>query len=86
MGLLEFVLPGFFSLLLWEINEEKKGLPIAFFVFSALSGAQATHASYDTDVLQHLLQSWKSRVKTALPDNHFEPLIAITDNDILLAI
>jgi hypothetical protein len=37
------------------IDEQGKGVPIAFFLFSAPTGNRATHAGYNTDILRKLL-------------------------------
>lgn len=61
------------------VDEDNKGVPIAFFLFSASTGAKATHASYNTAILEKLLQTWKMRITTKF--GAFEPYSAITDTD-----
>lgn len=61
------------------VDEENKGVPIAFFLFSAATGAKATHASYNTEILTTLLSAWKIRLVQKFGD--FEPYSAITDTD-----
>ena len=62
------------------IDEHRKGVPLTFFLFSAPTGNQATHAGYNREILRELLYSWKSHLsngRTTL----FYPLVAITDTD-----
>jgi hypothetical protein len=65
------------------IDEKGKGVPIAFFLFSAPTGNRATHAGYNTAILQTLLTKWKTHLSnqhsTAKED--FQPFVAITDTD-----
>lgn len=62
------------------VDESGKGVPLAFFLFSAPTGNRATHAGYDTSVLIELLSAWKKSLgqRKAIP---FGPKIAITDTD-----
>jgi hypothetical protein len=63
-------------------DERKKGVPIAFFLFSAPTGNQATHAGYNTQILRELLSHWKSHLnRTSEQSNCFTPLVGITDTD-----
>ncbi|KIJ37161.1 hypothetical protein M422DRAFT_260318 [Sphaerobolus stellatus SS14] len=60
------------------VDENNKGVPLAFFLFSALAGNRATHAGYDTNILHELLTEWRdSRGKKN--GTVFTPLVAITD-------
>ncbi|KAJ3893424.1 hypothetical protein GG344DRAFT_87175 [Lentinula edodes] len=61
------------------VDENNKGIPIALFLFSAKTGAKATHASYNTAILKKLIQTWKLRLETKF--GSFEPYSAITDTD-----
>ncbi|KAE9389767.1 hypothetical protein BT96DRAFT_834462, partial [Gymnopus androsaceus JB14] len=61
------------------IDEDRKGLPIALFLFSAATGAKATHASYNTDILTRLLSAWKNHLMKKF--GAFEPRSCITDTD-----
>jgi hypothetical protein len=63
------------------IDEHRKGVPLAFFFFSAPSGNRHTAASYNMEILGHLLQEWKTSMGTRNGIS-FEPLVAITDTDI----
>ncbi|KAJ4491421.1 hypothetical protein C8J55DRAFT_398283, partial [Lentinula edodes] len=61
------------------VDENNKGLPIALFLFSAETGAKATHASYTTAILKKLIETWKLHLETKF--GSFEPYSAITDTD-----
>lgn len=63
-----------------SINEDRKGIPLAFFLFSAKSGAQATHASYNTEVLHRLVFFWRPYLE-ARANKLFLPKVFNTDND-----
>ncbi|KAJ3728663.1 hypothetical protein C8R42DRAFT_567556, partial [Lentinula raphanica] len=83
----QFILDGTFGicssrLLLFialAIDEERKGVPIALFIFSASTKAKATHASYDTAILTKLLGAWKASLEQKF--GLFEPRSCITDTD-----
>lgn len=62
------------------VDDSGRGVPVAFFLFSAPTGNRATHAGYDTTVLTELLAAWKSSLgnKNGIP---FAPKVAITDTD-----
>ncbi|KAH7870309.1 uncharacterized protein C8R40DRAFT_1175790 [Lentinula edodes] len=62
-----------------SVDEDNKGFPIALFLFSAETGAKATHASYNTAILEKLIRTWKRRLDTKF--GSFEPYSAITDTD-----
>lgn len=62
------------------VDEHGKGIPLAFFLFSAPAGSQATHAGYDTEILRELLQSWVSHLGQE-GGKAFAPVVAITDTD-----
>lgn len=61
------------------VDEDGKGLPIALFLFSASTGAKATHASYNTDILAKLLGTWKHHLVSKF--GAFDPYSTITDTD-----
>lgn len=62
------------------VDKQNRGVPLAFFLFSAPTGNQATHAGYDTFILTDLLNSWtKSLGKCENQD--FAPKVVITDTD-----
>lgn len=62
------------------VDESWKGVPVSFLLFSAATGAKATHASYSRAILQKLLGAWRNHL--GLRDGkNFEPSVAITDTD-----
>ena len=63
------------------IDDSRKGVPIVFFLFSAPTGSQATHAGYDTDILTELLREWVIALGKGLNNDSFCPKVAITDTD-----
>ncbi|KAI0045269.1 hypothetical protein FA95DRAFT_1607832 [Auriscalpium vulgare] len=87
----QLILDGTFGLcssriLVWiamGINADRKGVPVAFMMFSAPSGSKATHAGYNTAVITELLQDWKDWLEGRPLANGrlFIPLSAITDTD-----
>ncbi|CDO76392.1 hypothetical protein BN946_scf184937.g6 [Trametes cinnabarina] len=63
------------------IDEKKRGVPLAFLLFSAPSGNQNTSSGYNTEILTRLLSRWQA----ALGSRHgtsFAPRVAITDTDL----
>ncbi|KLO18444.1 hypothetical protein SCHPADRAFT_886157 [Schizopora paradoxa] len=62
------------------VDDNTKGLPLAFFLFSAPGGTKATHGAYDTSILQSLLAKWKESLGVRHGES-FEPYVAITDCD-----
>lgn len=62
------------------VDEHGKGVPIAFFLFSAPSGNRATHAGYNTAILRELLSHWKTHL-SCNSTVQFTPYVAITDTD-----
>ncbi|KAJ3729620.1 hypothetical protein C8R42DRAFT_560734, partial [Lentinula raphanica] len=83
----QFILDGTFGicssrLLLFialAVDEDRKGLPIALFLFSASTKAKATHASYDTTILTRLLLAWKNSLENKF--GSFQPYSCITNTD-----
>ncbi|KAF9783905.1 hypothetical protein BJ322DRAFT_972992, partial [Thelephora terrestris] len=81
----QLILDGTFGLsasrlLVWiamGVNEGNHGVPVAIFLFSAPSGAKATHAGYDTAILTKLLSKWKG----SFAPGKLEPTVATTDTD-----
>jgi len=65
-------------------DENQKGIPIAFFLFSAPTGNRATQSGYNTEILTELLSHWRSHLGKQ-PDHPngepFTPYVAITDTD-----
>ncbi|EKM60296.1 uncharacterized protein PHACADRAFT_189436 [Phanerochaete carnosa HHB-10118-sp] len=64
------------------VDEEWKGVPLAFLLFSAPTKNKQTSAGYDTAILTELLEQWKSAV-TARKRQPFTVHVAITDTDLM---
>jgi len=63
-------------------NKENKGIVLAFLIFSAPTGNQATNAGYNMDILTELLDSWAAHLqKHPVTKETFTPYVAITDTD-----
>ncbi|KAG8918999.1 hypothetical protein FRC02_001993 [Tulasnella sp. 418] len=62
------------------IDKDRRGVPLAFLLFSAPSGNRQTAAGYNTDILTEMLRDWKNWLekRKSMP---FTPSVAITDND-----
>lgn len=63
------------------INELGHGVPVILFLFSALTGNEATHASYDTQILIHLFHQWVKNLSTGPNGISFYHKAAITDTN-----
>ncbi|KAF8804230.1 hypothetical protein BYT27DRAFT_7214085 [Phlegmacium glaucopus] len=61
-------------------DEDGKGVPVTFLLFSAPTGNRATHAGYNTAILQKLLSQWERHLSNG-SETPFTPLVAITDTD-----
>lgn len=48
-----------FLFIIMAVDEQNRGVPLAFLMFSTLSENQRTAAGCNTDVLAHLLGKWK---------------------------
>ncbi|KAF7790324.1 hypothetical protein EIP86_001278 [Pleurotus ostreatoroseus] len=64
------------------IDEKKRGVPLAFMLFSARSEAKQASASYDSETIQRLLTAWKTKLGSR-EDQVFTPYVAITDTDLV---
>ncbi|KIJ29168.1 hypothetical protein M422DRAFT_269434 [Sphaerobolus stellatus SS14] len=62
------------------VDENNKGVPLIFFLFSAPTGNRATHAGYDMDILHELLVHWRDSLGKK-DDVGFAPCVAITESD-----
>jgi hypothetical protein len=63
-------------------DENRKGVPLAFFLFSAPTGNKATHAGYNMKILKELLSHWHNHLNCLEPSKGtFTPYVAITDTD-----
>lgn len=63
------------------VDQDRKGIPLVFFLFSAPSGSKATHGGYDREVLTRSLRRWRTNLENQRRQE-FIPLVAITDCDI----
>ncbi|KAJ7765862.1 hypothetical protein DFH07DRAFT_683022, partial [Mycena maculata] len=69
------------------IDENKKGIPVAFLLFSAPTRNKQSSSGYDTAILAKLLQTWKDTLtrcghQYGFPRTIFNPFTAITDTDL----
>ena len=64
------------------VDEANRGVPLAFFLFSAPEGNQRTSAGYNTDVLERLLKAWREEMGSRNGES-FEVWVAITDTDLI---
>ena len=63
------------------VDEDGKGVPLALFLFSAPTGNRETHAGYNQEILQELLEKWKMHLSSKDSAAIFYPLVTITDTD-----
>ncbi len=63
------------------VDDSRRGLPVAFFLFSVATGTRATHAHYKTDNISKLLRKWKDHLELQRNGEEFCPVVAITDMD-----
>ncbi|KAG8958634.1 hypothetical protein FRC03_008953 [Tulasnella sp. 419] len=63
------------------VDEDKHGVPLAFFLFSAPAGNQLSSSGYDSAILKKLLQKWKERLEKD-GGQEFRPSVVITDTDL----
>ena len=64
------------------VDENKKGIPLAFLLFSAPSGNRHTAAGYNTEIIAKLIEGWKKSLGTQ-NGKEFEAWVAITDTDLM---
>ncbi|KAJ7734048.1 hypothetical protein DFH07DRAFT_754523, partial [Mycena maculata] len=69
------------------VDENRKGVPVAFLLFSAPTGNKQSSSGYDTAILTKLLKKWSDTLnKCGHLYGHagviFKPLSAITDTDL----
>lgn len=62
------------------IDNAGRGVPLAFFLFSAPTGNQATHAGYDSAILTELLKAWVNSLGD-VDGKKLCPTLVITDTD-----
>ncbi|KIJ32259.1 hypothetical protein M422DRAFT_265913 [Sphaerobolus stellatus SS14] len=63
------------------VDEKKRGVPVAFLMFSAPSGNKQTSSGYDTEILTKLLRCWRHSLEE-FGGKMFEVRVAITDTDL----
>lgn len=61
------------------VDEENRGVPLVFFLFSAPAGNQQSSAGYNTAILEALLRRWKQWLER--DGRVFSAFAAITDTD-----
>jgi hypothetical protein len=64
------------------LDEERRGVPLAFLLFSAPTGNRQTSAGYNTDIITQLLRKWRESLGKR-DGEVFIPLVAITDTDLI---
>ncbi|KAJ7458973.1 hypothetical protein FB451DRAFT_1046462, partial [Mycena latifolia] len=67
--------------ILMALDDEMKGLPVAFFLFTAKQDTKAVHADYNKALLEEQIQLWKSGMGKNDAGEEFEAYVAGTDND-----
>ncbi|KAK7018770.1 hypothetical protein VNI00_018232 [Paramarasmius palmivorus] len=67
--------------ILMGVDEDKKGVPLAFLFFSAPSSNRHTASGYNTEILAELLGQWKKELGERNGEA-FNVLVAITDTDL----
>lgn len=65
------------------IDEKKRGVPLAFLLFSAPSGNRHTSAGYDTSIIEGLLRHWAHALGKTAGGKYFVPKVFITDTDLM---
>lgn len=68
--------------ILMGVDENRKGVPLAFLLFSAPGGNRKTCAGYNTEIIHKLLRKWKLSLGVRNGEA-FEPYVAITDTDLM---
>lgn len=63
------------------LDEERRGVPLAFLMFSAPSGNQFTAGGYNKEIIARLLTGWKNSMGLRNGEA-FRPAVAITDTDV----
>lgn len=64
------------------VDKAGRSLPVAFFLFSARSGAKQTSSDYDTRTLTRLIKAWRDEcTKRSESGTAFAPKVTITDTD-----
>ncbi|CAK5273591.1 unnamed protein product [Mycena citricolor] len=66
------------------VDHDKKGVPVAFMMFSAPAGNKQSSLGYDSEILTKLLHTWRDSLNAKKPPGAslFTPVSAITDTDL----
>lgn len=64
------------------LDEERRGVPLVFLMFSAPSGNRQTSAGYNTEIIAKLLKKWQESLGMR-GGKAFKALVAITDTDLI---
>ena len=67
--------------ILMALDDKNRGIPVAFFKFTARKETKATHADYDGQLLERILRIFKSAMGTNSEGEEFDIAVANTDND-----
>lgn len=68
--------------ILMGLDEDQKGFPLAFLLFSVPTGNKQTSAGYNTEILANLVKKWKISLGSC-NGVAFTVIIAITDTDLI---
>ena len=68
--------------ILMAVDEKRKGIPLAFLLFSAPGGNQKTCAGYNTEIIAKLLTEWRHSLGSRNGEL-FDVHVAITDTNLM---
>ena len=68
--------------ILMASNNDGKGIPICFMMFTARETAKATHADYNTALLNRLLGIFKAKMGRNDQNEELDIKVGLTDNDV----
>ena len=65
------------------VDDERKGIPLVFLLFSAPSGNKQSSSGYNTDIIAKLLEKWWQMLgKDERSGEEFIPFVGLTDTDL----
>ncbi|KAK6988928.1 hypothetical protein R3P38DRAFT_2803880 [Favolaschia claudopus] len=67
--------------ILMVLDDQQKGFPVGFMLFTAKKDAKAVHADYNKELLADLLQKWKEGMGKNEEGESFDVKVAATDNN-----
>ncbi|KAJ6512098.1 hypothetical protein C8R47DRAFT_1207449 [Mycena vitilis] len=67
--------------ILMVLDDQQKGLPVAFMLFTAKKSTKAVHADYTKELMSQILGQFKEGMGTNESGEEFEPEVGGTDND-----